>query len=121
MDEFLQVNITGNLLEVPGIGPAAVKALAKSDNEDDRITNTYQLIGRYLMLKGPDRSATDKVESMEHNNKFWYYLKSRGIAAHRSGIVQCIARKCGTFMAGIYDPTVYEDDSEDDDNDEGDE
>jgi len=35
--------ITGDLLEVPGIGPAAVRMLAESDEGVDKITNTYQV------------------------------------------------------------------------------
>ena len=111
MDEFLHSNITGELTEVPGIGPAAKAALARHEDETERITNTYQLIGKFLMLKGPDR-GDEKVDSIEHNDKFWYFLKSRGVSAYRSGIVQCIARKCGSFMPGIYDPTLYESDSD---------
>ena len=111
MAEFLNSNITGNLEEVPGIGPAAVRALGEVNEKEDpanRITNTHQLIGKYLMLKGPE-----EVDTMEHNDKFWYFLQSKGISSHRSGIVQCIARKVGTFIQGIYDPTIYEEGEED--------
>jgi predicted flap endonuclease-1-like 5' DNA nuclease len=41
MAEFQRANLSGDLLEVPGIGPAAKKKLM-----EDGITNTYQLLGK---------------------------------------------------------------------------
>lgn len=32
--------------QVPGIGPAAAKALASGDDPNEKITNTFQLIGK---------------------------------------------------------------------------
>jgi hypothetical protein len=104
--------VSGNLLDVPGIGPAAVKKLA-DDTDNEAITNTYQLFGKYLMLKGPDVDDR-KVESVEHSEKFWQYLKSRGITAHRSAVVRAVAEKAATFFTGIYDANMYEDDDDDD-------
>jgi hypothetical protein len=46
MNEFLRGQLTGDLTEVPGIGPAAVKKLAMGDLDDDKVTNTFQLIGK---------------------------------------------------------------------------
>jgi len=46
MNEFLRGQLTGDLTEVPGIGPAAVKKLALGDLDDDKVTNTFQLIGK---------------------------------------------------------------------------
>lgn len=37
-------------VQVPGIGPAAAKNLASGDDPNERITNTFQLIGE---CKGP--------------------------------------------------------------------
>ena len=103
LDEFVQRAIGGNLDEVPGIGPAAVIKLAQPDvNGNPGITTTYQLIGAYLALKGQD------CDPVAHNDVFWYWLKEKGISAHRSGIVQCIAKKCNSFMPGLYDPSMYE-------------
>lgn len=64
------------------------------------------------MLKGPD-STDHKVDSVEHMEKFWYYLQSRGISAHRSGIVKSIAEKLNTMMPGVYDSEMYDDDDSD--------
>jgi hypothetical protein len=48
--DFLRAPLTGDLTEVPGIGPAAVSKLG--DGEDgDSIENTFQLIGKFLLLK----------------------------------------------------------------------
>lgn len=46
MAEFLRGKISGDLSEIPGIGPAAIKKLNVADDDDERITNTFQLIGK---------------------------------------------------------------------------
>ena len=66
MADFIRGTVTGDVTEVPGIGPAAAKKLACGEG-DEKVTNTYQLIGKFLMLKGPDEDD-NKVESMEHMN-----------------------------------------------------
>lgn len=111
MNEFMRQTITGDLTEVPGIGPAAVVKLAQSDVDGDVVTNTFQLIGKFLMLKGPDR-GDDKVGTREHMEKFWYWLQEKGISSHRSGIVRCIAERMNAMMPGIYDAAEYEDDDD---------
>ena len=111
MEQWRTSQITGDLEEVPGIGPAAVKKLAEADLGPDKITNTYQLFGKYLMLKGPDVDG-HKVESFEHCEKFWQFLKNRGISSHRSAIVKAIAEKSATFFSNIYDANDYEDDDD---------
>lgn len=103
---FIRAPITGDLTEVPGIGKAAVSALSSGDDPNEKITNTYQLIGKYLMLKGPD-DGENKVSCVEHCDKFWAFLQSKGVNAYRSGIVQCIAEKCNILLPGIYDDTAF--------------
>lgn len=52
--DFLRAPLTGDLTEVPGIGKAAVGKLAEGD---DKIENTFQLIGQFLLLKVPYRTV----------------------------------------------------------------
>lgn len=103
--------VNGSLEQVPGLGPASIRKLKDAEDGDTQITNTYQLIGHYLMLKGPD---TDEgpVSIELTNQKFWYWLKSRGISAHRSAIVLAIYEKVATFFPGFYN---VDQDSEEDD------
>jgi hypothetical protein len=108
MERWRSSQISGDLNEVPGIGPVAVRKLAESDEGADSITNTYQLFGKYLMLKGPDVDG-QKVEPMEHCEKFFQFLKNRGISSHRSAIVKAIAEKAATFFPNIYDANDYAD------------
>jgi len=110
MADFIRGTVTGDVTEVPGIGPAAAKKLASGEG-DEKVTNTYQLIGKFLMLKGPD-DDDNKVESMEHCEKFWYWLQDKGISAHRSAIVKAIACKVNGLFPGVYDPDLYDDDDE---------
>jgi hypothetical protein len=97
--------VTGDLTEVPGIGPAAVKNLAfdEQDRPHERVTNTYQLFGVYLTMKGPDDTEHGAVTSFEHNERFWQWLKAKGVVSHRSAIVKAVAEKCATFFADFYD------------------
>mmetsp|Transcript_15322 Transcript_15322/g.26174 ORF Transcript_15322/g.26174 Transcript_15322/m.26174 type:complete len:112 (+) Transcript_15322:334-669(+) len=110
MADFIRGTVTGDVTEVPGIGPAAAKKLACGEG-DEKITNTYQLIGKFLMLKGPDEDD-NKVESMEHCEKFWYWLQDKGISAHRSAIVKAVACKVNGLFPGVYDPDLYDDDDD---------
>jgi len=97
------------LSSVPGLGEAGIAKLANCEMEDDRITNTYQLFGKFLMMKGPGDGDEIEIPSTEHTEKFWYWLKNRGIHAHRSAIVRAIAEKSSTFFQGIYDVNDYDD------------
>mmetsp|Transcript_6560 Transcript_6560/g.9910 ORF Transcript_6560/g.9910 Transcript_6560/m.9910 type:complete len:115 (+) Transcript_6560:103-447(+) len=97
LSNFIQNTVTGDITEVPGIGPKAKEALAKKG-----ITTTFQLFGQFLMLK------EDGVGSVEHCDRFWYWLNSCGISSHRAGIVQCIAEKVDTMFPGVYDASMYE-------------
>lgn len=112
MEAWRSAQITGDLTEVPGIGPAAVKKLKEADEGADQITNTYQLFGKFLMLKGPGHDDEIQVEPVEHTQKFWQWLANRGISSHRSAIVRCVAEKSATFFNGIYDANDYEDDED---------
>lgn len=108
MEDWLRSQVTANVEDVPGIGPAAKKKLAEGD---ESITNCYQLFGKFLLLRGPD-SEERTVENMEHTEKFWQWLKQKGISSHRSAIVRAIAEKSATFFTGIYDANEWEDDEE---------
>ncbi|CAM9665285.1 unnamed protein product, partial [Choristocarpus tenellus] len=84
--------------QVPGIAEGARKRLADGEG-DDCVTNTYQLVGKFLSLRGPDIDG-EKVDCVEHCDKFWYWLQSKGINSHRSGIVNAIAEKVNTWIPG---------------------
>ena len=102
MENWRINQVLGDLKTVPGIGPAAIKALANDPDDTTRITNTHQLIGQYLMLKGPD-SAEYTCSTRELNQKFWYFLKAKGIVSHRSAIVLAIYLKVASFFPDISD------------------
>lgn len=112
MDAWRSGTVTGDLTEVPGIGPDAKKKLSTASILEDRITNTHQLFGKYLMLKGPDEDG-HVVTVSETNQKFWYYLKFKGISSHRSAIVLAVSEKVATFFPGFYDANASDYDEED--------
>eukprot|EP00567_Pseudictyota_dubia_P016232 CAMPEP_0197440840 /NCGR_PEP_ID=MMETSP1175-20131217/7244_1 /TAXON_ID=1003142 /ORGANISM="Triceratium dubium, Strain CCMP147" /LENGTH=131 /DNA_ID=CAMNT_0042971019 /DNA_START=128 /DNA_END=523 /DNA_ORIENTATION=+ len=109
LNQFLRGKISGNIEDVPGIGPAAAKRLAEGDTDDERVTNTYQLIGKFLMLKGADEESdtNEPIPPGEHVNRFWHWLAEKDIKSHRSAIVKAIAEKMNQSMPGIYDADAY--------------
>jgi hypothetical protein len=109
MEKWRQGTITGVLTEVPGIGPKATELLRDDPVDSFRITNTYQLIGLYLMLKGESEDG-QVMSASETNQRFWYWLKGKGIASHRSAIVLAISEKASSFFPGIYDANAEDDD-----------
>jgi hypothetical protein len=107
MEHWKNSTITGDLRQIPGIGPAAVEKL-----KAESITNTFQLVGKYLFMKGPDEESL-KYPAV-HNDKFWFWLKNIGIVSHRSAIVVALGEKMSQTFPGIYDPTLYEEPDDED-------
>jgi hypothetical protein len=104
MELWMNSDITGILTDVPGIGPVNAKKLgAKNVPECERITDTFQLLGKYLTLNGPDEVTPDG-----RNQKFWDYLKSKGINASRAAIVEAIAEKAKSLISGLRGGTKYD-------------
>jgi len=63
--------IREDITSVPGIGPAAAKALASDEGGEPGVKTTYQLIGKFLVLREPG------MTSQEHCDAFWYWLQVR--------------------------------------------
>lgn len=57
-----------------------------------------------LCLDLPVCGYIAKVDCVEHCDKFWYWLQSKGINSNRSGIVNAIAEKVNTWIPGEEDP-----------------
>lgn len=107
--DFLRAPLTGDLTEVPGIGKAAVAKLGGCDDGAEAVTNTFQLIGKFLLLKANlDDDSDDVIDCAAHCDAFWFWLKSKGITAYRSGIVMAIAEKVNTMLPGIYDAAEFQ-------------
>lgn len=100
MDTWKNSNVTGDLTQIPGVGPAAATLL-----EENGIANSFMLFGKYLSLKGPDANS---YEPAIHNDKFWYWLQEIGIKSHRSAVVAAIGEKMAQTFPGIYDPASYD-------------
>lgn len=118
--EFLTTSLTGDLNEVPGIGPATIKLLANTsisiDNKGNTtvipaVTTTFGLIGIYLSFKNdPDHV----VGPFEHAERFFTWLVSLGTpTGFRAGIVHAICEKVNVSYPGIYDSgsSVYTNDA----------
>lgn len=46
MMDFVRGTISGDLTEVPGIGPKTAEKLADGSEDGESVTNTYQLVGK---------------------------------------------------------------------------
>ena len=98
MGDWIHKEVTGVLTDVPGIGPASVKAL-----KEQGITTTYQLFGKFLSLK------EEQVGSVELADRFWFWLDSAGTASgSRAAVVLAVAEKLNLSFPGLYDGSLYE-------------
>ncbi|CAM9587817.1 unnamed protein product [Ectocarpus sp. 8 AP-2014] len=107
LEAFKKAPITGLLSEVPGIGPTAVGLLGEGEG-DDCVKNTFQLIGKFLVLRGSNEDG-QLIDCVEHCDNFYWWLESKDVDAHRGRIVQCIAVKANLSYPGIYDTDKWED------------
>jgi hypothetical protein len=107
--DFIRSPITGDLLEIPGIGPVAQDQLRKNHG----ITTTYQLLGKYLSFKD------ETTGCVEHTDRFYHWLCTTGVQnIRRAGVVRCIASKASTMFPGIYDDDDYNDEVRNRDNED---
>ncbi|CAN0112468.1 unnamed protein product, partial [Scytosiphon promiscuus] len=89
---FVTSPVKRSLTDVPGIGPATAKKLA--ERKHGSVTNTYQLIGQFLSIR-PHQS-----DPGQHCERFWWWLKAKGIRAFRHDIVLAIAEKVNIAYPG---------------------
>lgn len=98
--QWLRSNVTGKVTEVPGVGEATARIF---ENCEDRITTTYQLMGKFLSFKDAN------VGPIEHADRFFYWLTRIGtVAGQRSSVVRAIAEKLHLQFPDIYDPDAYD-------------
>ena len=106
--DFLRLPLSGNILEIPGIGSKQAILLSRGDI-GDQITNSFQLIGKFLLMKVKDQNSDEDtfIDPQEHCKLFYNYLKNKGITTSRNDIVMAIAEKTNIMFPGMYDYTVY--------------
>ena len=97
--QFVASNVTDDLSNVPGLGGSGKIADALRRNG---VTSTFQLIGKFLELRGPD------MTSVENCNLFAMWLTQKGATgSSRNYIVRSIAEKCSAIMPGIFDVSEF--------------
>ncbi len=127
--------LSNDLLEVPGIVEKTVRLLGEGDTHN-QITNVSQLMGKvcawpvdncqdwqwcvcsslfacltpflfqFLMFKGPDGDG-HLVTSTEQEEKFYQWLKHKGINDYRCTIAKAVAEKAATFFQESYDASNF--------------
>lgn len=93
MATFLGSPLVSDLKSVPGVGPSAKEKLAAVG-----IYNTFQLLGKCLMLFDPDAESTKG----KHAENMWQFLASIGINSYRSGITLALTEKLETMSPGSF-------------------
>jgi hypothetical protein len=97
--QFVSSPVQDDLSYVPGLGGSGKIAESLRRNG---ITSTYQLIGKFLELRGPD------MTSVENCNRFAEWLTLKGASGNsRNYIVRSIAEKCSSIMPGIFDVSEF--------------
>ncbi len=87
---WLRGKITGDLEEIPGIGSSTKAILEKAG-----VTNSYQLIGKFLSFKKGDHS--------EHLDAMYEWLTQINVKIGRNSIILALAEKCAILI-----PTMEE-------------
>ena len=93
---WLRSKITGDLTEVPGVGPRSAEKLRIAG-----ISSTHSLIGKFFMMKDGD------TQPVEHCERFYLYLQSVGINTYRADVVQSVAERADIMLPGTYDSQAY--------------
>jgi len=118
--DFLNREITGDLIEIPGIGPKTVELLRElqvSYNNNgsvvhiNGITSTYALIGVFLSMKSEFQDGKIRtVDTVEHAQRFYLWWCSLNTPrGFRAGVVHSICEKCNISFPGIYNPSDFGD------------
>lgn len=83
--------MTGDLQEVPYVGPKTAAAL-----EAAGVATSFQLCAKFLEGKGPG------VTSQALCDAFYAWLKSAGVNSHRGAITLCIAEKVALAFPAAF-------------------
>jgi hypothetical protein len=60
------------------------------------ITSSYELFGKFLMLRG------DGIGSRDHCEQFYVFLKEKGISENAHDIVRAVAEMANIFVPDLY-------------------
>lgn len=92
LKDFLRAPIQEDLRSFPFVGRVSKNMMIKAG-----VTNTYQLIGKFLEL----RATGDTPQ--QHCDKFWHWLEEHGTsAAHRSSLTHAMAEKLNILCPGMF-------------------
>lgn len=96
--EFVRSPLSGNLLDVPGLGPATAELL-----KAEGVHTSFQLVGKFLSFKDAN------VDSLLLCETFYQWLCELNTPkGFRAGIVHALAEKINICFPGIYDVSAYD-------------
>ena len=99
LSDFIRAPLSGNIVDVPGIGPSTAEVLAA-----EGINTSFQLVAKFLSFKDKD------VDSLLHCETFYQWLCELNTPkGFRAGIVHALAEKLNINFPGIYDASAYDD------------
>jgi len=98
LSEFVRAPLSGNILDVPGIGPSTAELL-----KAEGIATSFQLIGKFLSFKD------ENVDSLLHCETFYQWLCELNTPkGFRAGLVHALAEKTNIVFPGVYDVSAYD-------------
>jgi hypothetical protein len=97
MRTWLSQPVVEDIRQIPGIGDKNAEILSLNNDIESGISTTFELLGKYLMLRKKGMTPT------EHCDRFWSWLKTKHITSHKDAIVQACAERCNLMFPGIYD------------------
>ena len=99
--EFIIADVSGDLIDVPGVGKTAVKAIS-----DAGASNTFALLGKFLMLR------KEGMTGQAHQNAMAQYLKDIKVNSHRSDVVYSCSEKLRSLFPKLCPDEEAEIDAE---------
>lgn len=100
--EFIIADVSGDLIDVPGVGKSAVKAIS-----DAGAGNTFALLGKFLMLR------KEGMTGQAHQNAMAQYLKEIKVNSHRSDVVYSCSEKLRSLFPKLCPDGDDEGDADD--------
>ncbi len=88
MREWLRAKVTEDITQIPGVGKKNATILATPNETNEFVSTAHQLLGVYLYSKMAG------INSQEQCNRFYTWLKRKGVYLRAHDIVQACSEKC---------------------------
>jgi hypothetical protein len=100
VDDWIAMTVEADILLVPGIGPDEARLLAVEDPTHGAVTNTFELLGKWLSFhRGAEPPSSEWASDF-----FVQWLEAKGIdAAHRRDIGNAVHSRLDSWMPALLE------------------